>query len=96
MELRSLLERLISTPILFLYQLFQWLLDRILSPAPPPPHPDLQRPKIAIVGAGLTGVAAASHCVGHGFDCRIFEAGPEENLGGIWSVRKSFSSLKTC
>src|SRR5262245_7769993 len=86
MSFESVLQSLISSPILFLYQVFQWLLDRLLSPAAPPPHADLKRPKIAIIGAGLTGVSAASHCVGHGFDCRIFEAGSRENLGGIWSV----------
>lgn len=64
----------------------QWALDKLLSPTPPPPNADLSRPKIAIIGAGLTGVSAASHCVGHGFDCTIFEAGDRKALGGIWSV----------
>lgn len=86
MGLQSFLLYIIQTPIFFAYQIFQWVLDKVLSPTPPPPHADLKRPKIAIIGAGLTGVSAASHCVGHGFDCRIFEAGPKENLGGIWSV----------
>ena len=74
-------------PILLLYQLMQWLLDKLLSPNPPSPNAVLSRPRIAIVGAGLTGVAAASHCIGHGFDVCIFEAGDRNNLGGIWSVR---------
>lgn len=75
-------------PIEFLYSILQWILDKLLSPTAPPPHADLRRPKIAIIGAGLTGVSSASHCVGHGFDVTIFEAGDEKSLGGIWSVRQ--------
>lgn len=86
MDLQSFLQHLIQNPILFLYQLMQWVLTKVLSPTPPPPNANLSRPKIAIIGAGLTGVSAASHCVGHGFDCTIFEAGDRKNLGGIWSV----------
>lgn len=86
MGLLDLLQRLITIPVLFLYYIWQWALDKLLSPEPPPPHANLCRPKIAVIGAGLTGVAAASHCVGHGFDCRLFEAGPRSNLGGIWAV----------
>ncbi len=74
-------------PILWVYQLIQWVLDQLLSPVPPPPNASLSRPRIAIIGAGLTGVSSASHCVGHGFDVVIFEAGDRDNLGGIWSVR---------
>ena len=73
-------------PIQILYATLQWILDKALSPKPPPPHADLSRPRIAIIGAGLTGVSSASHCVGHGFDVTIFEAGDEGSLGGIWSV----------
>ena len=73
-------------PVLWLYSWIQWFLDKLLSPTPPPPHARLRRPRIAVIGAGLTGVSAASHCVGHGFDVTIFEAGDENNLGGIWSV----------
>jgi NADPH-dependent 2,4-dienoyl-CoA reductase/sulfur reductase-like enzyme len=75
-------------PLLFLYQIWQFLIDKLLSPTPPPVNNELGRPKIAIIGAGLTGVSAAAHCVGHGFDVQIFEAGPKEHLGGIWSVRQ--------
>lgn len=88
MGLRDGLMRLFWVPLLYLYYLWQQLLNLLLSPTPPSPHANLCRPKIAIIGAGLTGVSAASHCVGHGFDCRIFEAGPKENLGGIWAVSR--------
>ena len=73
-------------PINWLLNILQWLLDKIFSPTPPPPNVKLRRPKIAIIGAGLTGVSAASHCVGHGFDVTIFEQHGRENVGGIWSV----------
>lgn len=86
------IQRFLTNSILFVYQLIQWVLDKLLSPTPPPPNANLSRPKIAIIGAGLTGVSAASHCVGHGFDCRIFEAGGRKALGGIWSV----SLIITC
>ena len=87
--LERYLRQLINGPFLFVYYLLQALLDRFLSPTPPPPHANLGRPKIAIIGAGLTGVSSASHCVGHGFDVTIFEAGDRDSLGGIWAkVRK--------
>lgn len=61
---------------------------KIFSPIPPAPGARLRRPRIAIIGAGLTGVSAASHCVGHGFDVVLFEAGDQSHLGGIWSVSR--------
>ena len=78
-------------PIQFLYSILQFLLDSLLSSTPPPPHAHLSRPRIAIIGAGLTGVSSASHCVGHGFDVTIFEAGDEKSLGGIWSVSRNLT-----
>jgi len=76
----------LTNPLLFFFQLFQYLTDKILSPNPPGPSARLTRPKIAVIGAGITGVTSAAHCIGHGFDVVIFEAGGKENLGGIWSV----------
>ncbi|KAF2153990.1 FAD/NAD(P)-binding domain-containing protein [Myriangium duriaei CBS 260.36] len=81
-------------PILLAFQLWQYILARALAPEPPPPGKKLHRPRIAIIGAGLTGVAAASHCVGHGFEVTVFEAGPREQLGGIWSRVNSTSGLQ--
>ncbi|KAK3985647.1 hypothetical protein QBC44DRAFT_334550 [Cladorrhinum sp. PSN332] len=62
----------------------------LLSPSPPPPsnahRPDA--PKLAIVGAGITGLTSAAHCIGHGFsDITIFEATPFP--GGIWATGAS-------
>jgi uncharacterized protein with NAD-binding domain and iron-sulfur cluster len=90
----NMLEYFITHPLLFLYQVLQYVLAKLFSPTPPPPRVNLVRPKIAVIGAGLTGVSAASHIVGHGFDCRIFEAGPKENLGGIWSRVNNTSGLQ--
>ncbi|KAF2687598.1 FAD/NAD(P)-binding domain-containing protein [Lentithecium fluviatile CBS 122367] len=94
MSLIQTLQHALLNPITTLYQILQFLLSYLLSPTPPPPHATLSRPRIAIIGAGLTGVSAASHCVGHGFDCRIFEAGPRKNLGGIWSRVNNTSGLQ--
>lgn len=88
MPSESKIENPILHPFLFGYQVFQTLSDKILSPAPPNPNKPLGRPNVAIIGAGITGVTSAAHCVGHGFDVTIFEAGPEDKLGGIWSVSK--------
>src|SRR5947209_6297790 len=57
------MENPLLHPFVFLYQLMQWFLDKLLSPEPPKPGAKLGRPKVAIIGAGLTGVSAASHCV---------------------------------
>ena len=60
-----------------------------IGPAPPPPSRKLHRPRVAVIGARLTGVSSAAHCAGHGFDVKIFEArSKEKGLGGIWSIRK--------
>lgn len=77
--LQSYLQILFNSPLQFIYILIQNVLDIVLSPTPPPPNANLGRPKIAIIGAGLTGVSSASHCVGHGFDVQIFEAGSRKN-----------------
>ncbi|KAI9654567.1 MAG: hypothetical protein M1831_005328 [Alyxoria varia] len=85
---------LLFSPLLVAYYLLQWVFDRLLAPTPPPPNSPLSRPRIAVIGAGLTGVSAASHCVGHGFDVRIFEAGSRRNIGGIWSKVNNTSGLQ--
>ena len=81
-------------PFFWIYSIFQWLLDKIFSPTPPPPSAKLHRPKIAIIGAGLTGVSAASHCVGHGFDVTLFESEGPDQVGGIWTHVNSTSGLQ--
>ncbi|EEP78134.1 conserved hypothetical protein [Uncinocarpus reesii 1704] len=87
--LDQLFWRLVTHPIVVLYVFVQDILSLVFAPTPPPPDNStkLRRPRVAIVGAGLTGVSAAAHCVGHGFDVQIFEARSKaKGLGGIWSV----------
>ena len=86
MNAKSEVSNPLVHPLLFLYQLLQWVIGKALSPNPPKDNVFLHRPKIAIIGGGITGITAAAHCVGHGFDVVIFEAGDEKQLGGIWSV----------
>lgn len=84
---KSILTFAITNPLSFAYLVIQQILNWIFAPAPPPPSEKLRRPRIAVIGAGLTGVSSAAHCVGHGFDVKIFEArSKEKGLGGIWSV----------
>ncbi|OAA56171.1 flavin-binding monooxygenase-like protein [Niveomyces insectorum RCEF 264] len=81
-------------PITFGFQVWQRLIDKALSPKAPDPHKKLRRPKVAVIGAGITGVTSAAHCVGHGFDVVIFEAGGRESVGGIWSKVNDTSGLQ--
>ncbi|KAK4170472.1 hypothetical protein QBC43DRAFT_306287 [Cladorrhinum sp. PSN259] len=62
-----------------------------LSPSSPPADsPNTHSPgssplKIAIIGAGITGLTSAAHCIRHGFsNIVIFESGPIH--GGIWTT----------
>ncbi|ESK92162.1 flavin-binding monooxygenase-like protein [Moniliophthora roreri MCA 2997] len=82
-------------PLLLAYQIIQILLSKLFSPAPPPPHAErCQRPRIAVIGAGLTGVSSAAHCIGHGFDVVMFESGGPDELGGIWARVNNTSGLQ--
>ena len=93
-SLGDYLRQFINSPFIFIYQLIQYVLSYILSPTPPPPNVQLGRPKVAIIGAGLTGISSAAHCVGHGFDVTIFEAGSRNNVGGIWAKVNNSSGLQ--
>lgn len=48
--------------------------------------------RIAIVGAGITGISTAAHYLAHGFEVVIFEQA--DTIGGIWSRVNSTSSLQ--
>ncbi|KAI4293719.1 FAD/NAD(P)-binding domain-containing protein [Schizophyllum commune Loenen D] len=51
--------------------------------------------RIAVIGAGLTGVSSAAHCIAHNFEVTIFEAqSREKGLGGIWAHVNSTSGLQ--
>ncbi|KAJ5909290.1 hypothetical protein N7504_003933 [Penicillium tannophilum] len=84
----------------WLYWVLQLVLSYVFAPVPPPPEasstsPDTPRQRVAVIGAGLTGVSSAAHCVGHGFDVQIFESrSQDKGLGGIWSRVNSTSALQ--
>lgn len=82
----------------FVYLVFQAVINWVFAPSPPPSASCLRglpEKRIAVIGAGLTGVSAAAHCVGHGFHVQIFEArSKDKGLGGIWSRVNSTSSLQ--
>ena len=78
----------------FIYEILQRLIIYLFSPKAPPAGVAPSGPRIAVIGAGISGISAAAHCVGHGCDVVIFEARPRENLGGIWSRVNSTSSLQ--
>ncbi|EGG08412.1 uncharacterized protein MELLADRAFT_52200 [Melampsora larici-populina 98AG31] len=48
--------------------------------------------RIAIIGAGITGVASAAHCVANGFEVVLFEK--KDRTGGVWNDVNSTSSLQ--
>ncbi|KAJ7735242.1 FAD/NAD(P)-binding domain-containing protein [Mycena maculata] len=78
------------------YVLVQYIIIAIFK-APPPKSPDQPRHpygRIAVIGAGLTGVSSAAHCISHNFEVVIFEAAPQSGLGGIWSHVNSTSGLQ--
>jgi len=93
-KIRLIMGLKTRNPILWVYQIIQWVLMKLFAPVPPAPHEKLRSPRIAIIGAGLTGVSAAAHCVGHGFDVTIFEADGPEHVGGIWSKVNATSGLQ--
>lgn len=73
-----------------LYIIFQNFIAWIFGPSQFPSKSfdkELPKRRITIIGAGLTGVSSAAHCISHGFEVQIFEArGKEKGLGGIWNV----------
>ncbi|KAI0703404.1 hypothetical protein BC835DRAFT_1410684 [Cytidiella melzeri] len=62
---------------------------------PPPPESGKSvkyRGRIAVVGAGLTGISSAAHAVAHGFDVVIYEK--DDHVGGIWASVNRTSGLQ--
>ena len=45
----------------------------IQPPPPSPEYPKNPKGRIAVIGAGLTGVSSAAHAIAHGFDVVIYE-----------------------
>ncbi|KAJ8516717.1 hypothetical protein ONZ45_g6002 [Pleurotus djamor] len=50
--------------------------------------------RIAVIGAGLTGVSSAAHAISHNFEVVIFEANARDKLGGIWAHVNRTSGLQ--
>ncbi|KAI0821751.1 FAD/NAD-P-binding domain-containing protein [Trametes gibbosa] len=78
----------------YFYMVVQYIIVWLFKP-PPPPGPDYPKhPKgrIAIIGAGLTGVSSAAHAIAHGFDVVIYEQG--DSVGGIWAHVNKTSGLQ--
>ncbi|RDX45747.1 FAD/NAD-P-binding domain-containing protein [Lentinus brumalis] len=78
----------------FFYVLVQHVIIWLFKP-PPPPSPECPRnPKgrIAVIGAGLTGVSSAAHAIAHGFDVVIYEQ--DNKIGGIWAHVNKTSGLQ--
>jgi phytoene dehydrogenase-like protein len=51
------------------------------------------RGRIAVIGAGLTGVSSAAHAVGHGFDVVIYEK--QDKVGACTGYARCFSPIFT-
>ncbi|GAA5998116.1 flavin-containing monooxygenase [Rhodotorula paludigena] len=80
-----------SLAVWVLYQLYQAAV--LLLFASSGPHlPIRSYGRIAVIGAGLTGVSTAAHAVDHGFEVVIFEA--EKDVGGVWARENSTSQLQ--
>ncbi|PGH23580.1 hypothetical protein AJ80_02360 [Polytolypa hystricis UAMH7299] len=96
-DIYDFIAHLFQDPYVTLYLLFQHMIEIIFAPAAPAlsARRKLRSPRIAVIGAGLTGVSSAAHCVGHGFEVKIFECRPKDKgLGGIWSRVNSTSALQ--
>ncbi|KAI0247010.1 FAD/NAD-P-binding domain-containing protein [Lactifluus subvellereus] len=76
-----------------LYISIQLIVIAIFKPKPPK-RDRLKKPygRIAVVGAGLTGISSAAHCVAHNFEVVIYDA--NDTVGGIWANVNKSSSLQ--
>ncbi|VDB98181.1 unnamed protein product [Peniophora sp. CBMAI 1063] len=84
-----------ATIFLVSYVLIQQLVvHTFFKPSPPKKDGPLPKPRgrIAVVGAGLTGVSSAAHAIAHGFEVVIYES--KDSVGGIWADVNSTSSLQ--
>lgn len=50
------------------------------------------RGHVAVIGAGLTGIATAAHCISYGYEVTIFEQ--RDFVGGIWARVNETSGLQ--
>ncbi|EPQ60566.1 FAD/NAD P-binding domain-containing protein [Gloeophyllum trabeum ATCC 11539] len=77
-----------------IYIWLQGIIILLFKPTPPksPDQPTKPLGRVAVVGAGLTGISSAAHAIAHGFDVVIYEAG--DRPGGIWAHVNSTSGLQ--
>lgn len=68
------------------YRLGRKVVNNYLCPDPKDYQDVVGGPRIAVIGAGITGVTAAAYLLGYGFNVVIFEKNPRANMGGIWTV----------
>lgn len=81
-RLLQLPQLLITRLLLFLYILYQKFIIYLFAPPYQQPEKDFKPlGRIAIVGAGLTGISSAATLVDHGFEVVIYEA--EEVSGQV-------------
>ncbi|KAM5543253.1 hypothetical protein V8D89_003127 [Ganoderma adspersum] len=76
------------------YVLIQCLITWLFKPLVPP-SPELPQKlngRIAVIGAGLTGISSAAHAIAHGFDVVIYEQTDE--VGGVWAHVNKSSGLQ--
>ncbi|KAL5501120.1 hypothetical protein ACEPAH_9507 [Sanghuangporus vaninii] len=94
-NIRSLPSRIIIFFFDLVYQLVQLFIICLFKPPTPKSQ---QQPsvepfgRIAVIGAGLTGVSTAAHCIAHNFDVTLYDK--NESVGGIWSHVNSTSGLQ--
>ncbi|EJU04623.1 FAD/NADP-binding domain-containing protein [Dacryopinax primogenitus] len=76
------------------YMTVQLLIVSIFKPRAPKTDGPLKRPygRIAVIGAGLTGISTAAHAISHNFEVEIFEK--NDAVGGIWAHVNRTSGLQ--
>ncbi|KAH9933997.1 FAD/NAD-P-binding domain-containing protein [Epithele typhae] len=76
------------------YILIQYAIILMFKPRPPPgpEYPKNPKGRIAIIGAGLTGISSATHAIAHGFEVVIYEQ--DDKIGGIWAHVNKTSGLQ--
>ncbi|KDQ63491.1 hypothetical protein JAAARDRAFT_202926 [Jaapia argillacea MUCL 33604] len=78
----------------FFYITIQAFIIFFFKPPPPKDSGKLEKPlgRIAVIGAGLTGISSAAHAIAHGFEVVIYER--TDRVGGIWAHVNKTSGLQ--
>lgn len=75
------------------YAMCQRIITLMYKPHVPKRHATVRsRGRVAVIGAGMSGISAAAHAFSHGFDVIIYEE--SDHLGGIWAKANSSSGLQ--